>query len=130
MLKVTYQEKRQPIETPVRRWELNTDDEGRSEIQIKAAAKGQYRLSYQVTDSQGHAIEGGYLFTIVGEGFDGGNYHFNEIELVPDRREYAPGETVKLQINADRRQAGQGRKACRRCKASRRCKARRSRKAR
>jgi alpha-2-macroglobulin len=57
----------------------------------------------QIPKSQNpHTIEGGYVFTIVGEGFDGSQFRFNHIELVPDRREYAPGDTVKLQINADR----------------------------
>ena len=32
---------------------------------------GQYRLSYKLTDAKEHTIEGGYLFTVIGEGFDG-----------------------------------------------------------
>ena len=48
------------------------------------------------------AIEGGYVFTIVGEGFDGAQFRFNHLELVPDKAQYAPGDTVKLQINTDR----------------------------
>ncbi len=47
-------------------------------------------------------IEGGYIFTIIGEGIDAAQFRFNRLELVPDKREYAPGETVKLQINTDR----------------------------
>ena len=65
--------------------------EGRAEIQLKASEKGQYRLSYRVTDKAGHEIEGGYLFTIIGEGFDGSEFRFNDLEIVPDKREYAPG---------------------------------------
>ncbi len=49
-----------------------------------------------------HTIEGGYLFTIIGEGFDGAQFRFNHLELIPDRREYAPGDKIKLQINTDR----------------------------
>ena len=71
-------------------------------MQIKAAEEGQYRLSYRVTDKAGHEIEGGYLFTIIGEGFDGSEFRFNDLELVPDKREYAPGEKVKLQVNTNR----------------------------
>ncbi len=73
-----------------------------AEIQIKASEKGQYRLSYRVTDKAGHEIEGGYLFTIIGEGFDGSEFRFNDLELVPDKREYAPGEKVQLQVNTNR----------------------------
>ena len=55
-----------------------------------------------MTDAKEHAIEGGYVFTIIGEGFDGTQFRFNHLELIPDKREYAPGEKVKLQINTDR----------------------------
>jgi hypothetical protein len=102
LLQITYNDKLEPVETPVRRWDLNTDSEGRAEIQLAASAKGQYRLSYEVTDSKEHKIEGGYLFTIIGEGFDGREYRFNHVELIPDRPDYQPGDTVKLQVNTDR----------------------------
>ena len=47
-------------------------------------------------------VEGGYVFTITGEGFDGSQFRFNHLELIPDKREYAPGDKVHLQINTDR----------------------------
>ena len=47
-------------------------------------------------------IEGGYVFTITGEGFDGSQFRFNHLELIPDKREYAPGDKVRLQVNTDR----------------------------
>ncbi len=50
----------------------------------------------------GHTIEGGCLFTVIGEGFDSSQFRFNHVELIPDRKTYAPGDTVKLQINTDR----------------------------
>ncbi len=104
LLKITYGEdpERNPIETEVRTWDLATNAEGRAELQIKASEKGQYRLSYVVTDKAGHEIEGGYLFTIVGEGFDGSDFRFNDLEIVPDKREYAPEEKVQLQVNTNR----------------------------
>ncbi len=72
-------------------------------MQIVASEAGQYRLSYKLTDEKKHTIEGGYIFTIVGEGFDGRDFRFNHLELVQDKREYAPGQTVNLQVNTDRR---------------------------
>ena len=69
---------------------------------LAASQAGQYRLSYKLTDTKEHTIEGGYVFTIIGEGFDGREFRFNHLELIPDKREYAPGEMVKLQINTDR----------------------------
>ena len=104
LLKITYGQapERKPIETEVHNWSLATNAEGRSEIQLKASEKGQYRLSYRVTDKAGHEIEGGYVFTIIGEGFDGSEFRFNDLEIVPDKREYAPDEKVQLQINTNR----------------------------
>ncbi len=55
-----------------------------------------------MTDKAGHEIEGGYLFTIIGEGFDGSEFRFNDLEIVPDKREYAPDDKVQLQINTNR----------------------------
>ena len=102
LLKISYDKKRQPVETEVRKWDLNTTDEGSAQQQIKAAEPGQYRLSYVVADKKDHKIEGGYLFTIIGPGFNGADFRFASVELIPDKREYAPGEKVQLQINTDR----------------------------
>jgi len=91
-----------PVETLVRTWVLDTDDEGRAQLQIKASRAGQYRLSYTVTDAGKHAMEGAYVFCVMGKGFDGKDFRFNEIELIPDSKESAPGDKVRLMINTDR----------------------------
>ncbi len=89
-------------ESLVQEWDLDTGAEGTAALQLKASKAGQYRLSYSVTDEKDHTIEGAYVFVVRGEGFDGKQFRFNEIELVPDQREYAPGDKVKLMINTDR----------------------------
>ena len=101
LLKITYKDGK-PVETPVQTWDVATSDEGRAEQQLTASQGGQYRLSYKLTDAKLHTIEGGYLFTIIGQGFDSAQFRFNHIEVIPDRREYKPGEQVSLQINTDR----------------------------
>ncbi|HEY2761390.1 MAG TPA: MG2 domain-containing protein, partial [Pirellulales bacterium] len=103
LLKITYgpEPERKLVETEVHAWTLATNAEGKSEIQLKASEKGQFRLSYNVTDKAGHEIEGGYLFTIIGEGFDGSDFRFNDLEIVPDKREYAPDDKVQLQLNTN-----------------------------
>ena len=102
LLKIHYDEQQHPVETAVQSWLLNADSMGRAHLQIDASAAGQYRLSCELTDADEHTMEGAYLFTVMGEGFDGRDYRFNQLELIPDQREYAPGDTVKLQINTDR----------------------------
>ncbi len=104
LLQVRY-ERGQPVETEVGRWDLATRAAGQAKFQIKAATAGQYRLAYEVTDPQGHKIEGGQLLTVTGENFDGGDFRFNDLELIPDRRTYRPGEQAQLQINSNREQA-------------------------
>jgi uncharacterized protein YfaS (alpha-2-macroglobulin family) len=101
LLRITYKD-RKPVETPVESRELDTNAQGVAALKLKASQVGQYRLCYKLTDAKGHTIEGGYVFTIIGEGFDGSQFRFNNLELIPDKREYAPGEKVKLQINTDR----------------------------
>jgi len=101
LMKISYP-KGKPIETAVQNWKLDTDEDGKSSIQIKADAPGQYRLSYTLTDAKDHKIEGGYVFVIWGEGDSGSDYRFNDIELVSDKKTYKPGEKVKLRMNTAR----------------------------
>ncbi|MCZ6794575.1 MAG: alpha-2-macroglobulin, partial [Planctomycetota bacterium] len=102
---VRYREGSQPEESEVGRWEVETDVQGMARWQLKASEKGQYRLAARVTDGAGHTIEGGYVFTVMGDALDGSEFRFNDVELVPDKKEYRPGETVKLQVNAERMDA-------------------------
>ncbi len=102
LYQITYGKDAQPVETKVETWKLDTDPQGEAHIQIKAAAAGQYRLSYKVTDKKKHTIEGGYVFNVIGEGLVGAGYRFNDIELLTDRREYKPGDKVRLMINTNR----------------------------
>lgn len=100
LLRIRY-ENGEPVEEAVEKWELAPNAEGRAVQKFKAGAPGQYRLSYQVTDAKEHSIEGGYVFTVIGQNFDGRQFRFNDLELITDKSEYAPGETVRLLINAN-----------------------------
>jgi len=101
LYRVTYKDGL-PQETPVRTWALDADARGEASLQIQASRAGQYRLSYTLTDAAGHRIEGGYLFNVRGAGEDGAEFRFAKIELIADKSEYAPGDTVRLLINTDR----------------------------
>ena len=101
LLKIRYEEG-EAIETETGSWDLPMGESGQAQLQIKASESGQYRLSYRLIDEAGHEIEGGQIVTIAGEGFDGSQFRFNDLELVPDRREYQPGDKVKLRINTNR----------------------------
>jgi len=102
LFKVTYDAKQQPVEEAVQTWELHTDEAGHAQQQLAASKAGQYRLSYKVTDAKDHTIEGGYVFVVRGDGFDGREFRFNDLELITDKQEYAPGETVKLMVTTNK----------------------------
>jgi hypothetical protein len=102
LLKVSYDKDMKPAEAEAQKWNLDTNEEGLASQQLKASAAGQYRLSYRLKDAKGHEIEGGYIFTVTGEGFDGGEFRFNDLELVTDKREYKPDEQVQLMVNTNR----------------------------
>ncbi len=101
VLKVTYDAERKPVETPVESWDLAVDADGQARQTIKAATPGQYRLSATIDDGQGHTIEGGYVLTIVGQGFDGASFRFDDFEITPDKKDYQPGDTLRLLINTN-----------------------------
>ena len=108
LLKIAYEDGK-PVENEVAKWDVATDDQGRAQLQIKASEPGQYRLSYKVTDKRAegdakdaHTIEGGQVVVVRGEGFDSSSFRFNDLELIADKREYAPGEKVALHVRANR----------------------------
>ena len=101
LYRVTYSSEGEPKETAVQEWDLNPREDGTAEQKIAATEAGEYRIAYTVTDQKGHQIEGGYLFSIRGAGFDGKEYRFNDLELVLDKKNYQPGEKVRLLINTN-----------------------------
>jgi hypothetical protein len=102
LLKISYDEKHNPVETLVQQWDLDTDTQGQASLKMTASQAGQYRLVYDLTDAHDQKIEGAYLFTVIGTGFDSAGYRFNALEIIADQREYHPGDKVKLLINTDR----------------------------
>lgn len=102
LFKISYDKKQQPVEEAVQSWKLDTDATGHARQQIVASKAGQYRLSYKVSDAKNHTIEGGYVFVVRGEGFDGREFRFNDLELVTDKAEYAPGEKVRLMVTTNK----------------------------
>ncbi len=101
LLRVRYDAEGKPAETVVSEEVLATDQEGGLTHRFRAAESGQYRVSGVVTDAAGHAEEGGMLFVVRGEGSDGGDFRFGDLELVVDKAEYAVGDTVELVVNTD-----------------------------
>lgn len=102
LYRVTYAADGKPAETVAQTWNVDTDAEGHANLDLKASEAGQYRLSYRLTDAKNQAIEGAVLLNVLGPGFDSARFRFNDLELIADNREYAPGEKVRLLVNTNR----------------------------
>jgi uncharacterized protein YfaS (alpha-2-macroglobulin family) len=102
LYRVTFGADAQPVESAVQAWDIDTDEQGQAHVRAKASQAGQYRLSYKLTDATQQTIEGAIVLTILGEGVDTAQFRFNALELIPDRREYNPGDKVRLLINTNR----------------------------
>ncbi|MDR1494049.1 MAG: alpha-2-macroglobulin [Planctomycetaceae bacterium] len=97
----------EPFESLVHTENINLNELGTGYATLSAAQAGQYRVSCSVTDAAGHTQEGGYIFSVRGN--DQSNaaqvnstQRFNELEIIPNKAEFAPGENVELLINTNR----------------------------
>lgn len=103
--KISYDKAGKPIEQPVDKAMLRADEQGKASYKFKPLAAGQYRVSLTLSDEKGHKEEGGYLFNVYGKDFDGKSLKFNDLELIMDKKEFAPGDRAKLLINANQNNA-------------------------
>lgn len=94
-------ENEKPVEREVDSWNVRTDENGHAKQKLTIPQAGQYRIAVDITDTEGHTAEGGYVLFVRGNDDDGRSYRFNALELITDKREYQPGETAKLQINTN-----------------------------
>jgi uncharacterized protein YfaS (alpha-2-macroglobulin family) len=99
---VSYDDKNQPVEKVVDRWDVATNVEGYARQQFKPAQPGQYRIVYKLTDKKNNTVEGATVFLVRGDGYTAKDARFNDLELIAEKREYNPGEKVKLLINTNR----------------------------
>ena len=106
---VTYKDG-EPNEQMIDSWKMVTGKDGRLAHKIVIPKAGQFRVSIKVTAESGmadadekqmHTAEGGYLLFVNGPDEDGNNYRFNALELITEKKEYSPSDTVRLQINTD-----------------------------
>ena len=90
LLQVSYDPDGKAVETPVESWDLVLNDGGQATQTIKASSPGQYRLSATINDGHGHSIEGGYLLSILGQGFDGAHFGSMTWKSFPTARSITP----------------------------------------
>jgi len=86
-------------EDVVKRWDAETDAQGRLSFKYPIAGEGQYRITFKTQDSWGEEVLGNAIFWVSGPKFDGRVYRFNDLEIIADKRTYNVGETAHLLIN-------------------------------
>lgn len=103
LIEITYDDNGTPTETIVETWVTETNDRGEVSQRFVVPDAGQYRVSCEVTDGKDHTREGAIVFLVRGDDLNSGDYRFNDLELIPEKTEYQPGEQVSLLINTNRR---------------------------
>ncbi|MBO4513824.1 MAG: hypothetical protein J5746_13785 [Victivallales bacterium] len=100
LLRVTYDKKGNPKEKKLRQDKITFGEEGTSSVDWVVDKAGQYRISCVLTDAKGRSQEGASLVTVRGKTATAGkDFRWNDLELVPEKTEYAPGETLRIAIN-------------------------------
>lgn len=105
LYRVTYSNEGKPSEEAVHTVALKLDEKNEHRVaeRLTFARGGQYRVSAKLKDAAGHEIEGTGFTTVRGEGFaEGKDFRFDDLELVTQRDEYAPGDEVEVSINTNR----------------------------
>src|SRR4030095_9252956 len=86
-------------ETVVKRWDAETDADGRFSFRYPIPGEGQYRITFVTRDSAKDEIQGNAVFWVNGPKFDGRVYRFNDLEIIADKRTYKVGDTAHLLLN-------------------------------
>jgi uncharacterized protein YfaS (alpha-2-macroglobulin family) len=87
--------KKETVET----WPVKTDTDGLAKLNFKIPDEGQYRLEFLATDTWQQPVTSESTIWVHGPKFDGTQYRFGGLEIIPDKRSYRIGETAKLLIN-------------------------------
>ncbi|MFA6930497.1 MAG: MG2 domain-containing protein, partial [Lentisphaeria bacterium] len=103
LFKIRYNEERLPEETQLQEWAVHTGADGRVTQQLSAAEQGQYRLAWTLSpDSKPkETVQAATVISIYGEAQASSDFRYNALELIPDKSEYAPGDTLRLRVNSE-----------------------------
>ncbi len=83
----------------IKRWKASTDAEGVLSFRMSDDRSDLLKFTFTAPDQWGGTVEGYGLVWVCGDDFNGRRFRFNELELITDKRTYAPGEVCHLMIN-------------------------------
>ncbi len=87
-------------------WNAQSDRAGRFAQRLVAGKPGQYKLRLALNSIADKSDAGSVVETVTfdvrGDGESIKDFATSQLKIVTDKREYAPGETMQLQVNSDR----------------------------
>jgi len=87
------------VQQVVRTWNVKTEVNGHAAFTFQVPGEGQYQLIFEVQDAWNQAISSVVNIWVYGPKFDGPQYRFGNLEIIPNRRWYEVGDTARLLIN-------------------------------
>lgn len=102
LFQLSYDKNGAVTEAAVQTWKPELGEDGRLSVPVNAAEPGQYRIACEVTDEKGRSETGATVFLVVGPDFNGASFKFNDLEVVAEKKTYAPGDTLELLVNTRR----------------------------
>lgn len=86
-------------ETEIHRFNAATGDDGRAAFKLRPEKSGQWQVRFETPDAWGGSVKGHALLWVCGQDFQGEMHRFNDLELITDKRTYAPGETARVMVS-------------------------------
>jgi uncharacterized protein YfaS (alpha-2-macroglobulin family) len=98
---ITYQQDQQPVEKEVARFDIQAGGDSAATQTLQFPQAGQYRLAVEFDDGAGHKVEGTSHVSVRGQGFEGKDFRFPDLEVIAEKAEYHPGEIARFVINTE-----------------------------
>ena len=99
LYQLSYNKKGVPVEKELKDWKVAAAADGTGKVSFTAPASGQYRVLFKLRDADKFTVTGDTVFNVYGGKLKADDFRFNPLELILDKKTYAPGDKVKLRIN-------------------------------
>ena len=103
LYEITYDKDGKATEKEIDSHNTEINKDSKNNWKLTASKAGQYRVACKITSENDKVIEGAVVFSVYGKDTNAEDFKFNKIELLTDKKTYAPGDTVKLKINTDQK---------------------------
>ncbi|MEL7500736.1 MAG: MG2 domain-containing protein [Planctomycetota bacterium] len=89
----------------IQKFDVETDRQGKATFAFDLPQEGLYRLKFESAKDQQESVSTEKTIWCHGPEFEGKNYRFGGLEIIPDKRMYKIGDTARLLINTSQSNA-------------------------